>query len=688
VLGTAAATADPVPGPGPATPPRAVVGRHLPALDGVRAVAVASVVAFHLGLGWAGGGFLGVDMFFVLSGFLITSLLLEEHASAGRIALRSFWARRARRLLPALFLMVGAVMVCAFAVDRFHGGDISGPATTAALSRLRGNALAALFYVANRKALTFANAQPLSHTWSLSVEEQFYIVWPLVVTALLRLRGARWRRSGLVLCVAGAAASALDMALRFTPADAMRVYSETDTRAFELLAGAALAMVVAARLQPGPRARRALHGAGVPAAVAFLVVEATARNTAPWMYHGGFVLATVLVVVVIADVRQIERGPLARALSLAPLRWLGSVSYGVYLWHWPVIWYCNTARTGLHGGVLDLARVALTVALASASYYLVEQPVRRMRFDRPRLRLGAVATLAATVGVVVATTTPSLAAPERPWTGGGLYPGPGATRAGATLPATGHAPALPAGVTVSAADPLRVLAEGDAFMAGAQFGITRALESTGVVTVRPGAFAGGVLGTPALLDSLRVSVARYHPEVVVAGWSTVAGAPATAPAALRQVLDTVLVPGDGVAAVVLLTVPRAVPGAGALARGLGAVGRAEEAAAAADPTQVLALPAAGALEGAGHDAPTWSAPAGPGGAAVPRGRWVRVRSTDGVDLCPPGITRYAAPVLGDLTALFGLPPARAGWWNSYDVVVRAFDYPDRTLGTCPDDHPR
>ncbi|HTZ10014.1 MAG TPA: acyltransferase, partial [Acidimicrobiales bacterium] len=278
----------------PAAVPRAVVGRHLPALDGVRAVAVAGVIAYHFGLGWARGGYLGVDVFFVLSGFLITALLLEEWAGTGRIALPAFWGRRARRLLPALFVVVATVMVWAFVLDRANPATMSGPATTAALAKLRGDALATLFYVANWRPVTLENLSPLSHTWSLAVEEQFYIVWPLVVVALLRLRRTRWRRSGLVLCLGGALASALDLALRYTPADVVRLYSETDTRAFELLAGAALAMVAAARPQPGPRARRLLHGAAVPAGLGLLAMGATAGIHAAWMYRGGFVLAAAL----------------------------------------------------------------------------------------------------------------------------------------------------------------------------------------------------------------------------------------------------------------------------------------------------------------------------------------------------------------------------------------------------------
>ncbi|HTZ08102.1 MAG TPA: hypothetical protein VMB72_03460, partial [Acidimicrobiales bacterium] len=209
----------------------------------------------------------------------------------------------------------------------------------------------------------------------------------------------------------------------------------------------------------------------------------------------------------------------------------------------------------------------------------------------------------------------------------------------------------------------------------------------GVVTVRPDASPDRVLGSPDLAARLTQVVEEYHPQVLVAAWSSVVGGPAAAPAALARALDLALAPGDGVDGVVLLAVPRPGPGGTALGAQVAAVDAAEAAAGRADPGRVLALPVAGALE-RGSRAPAWLPPPAPAGSPAPGARaWVRVRSTDGVDLCPPGITRYAAPVLADLTALWDLPPARPGWWNSYDVVARAYDYPDRALGTCPDDHP-
>src|SRR3954469_19950995 len=218
---------------------------HLPALDGVRGVAVAGVLAFHGGVAALRGGFLGVDAFFVLSGYLITALLLGEERATGRIRLTGFWARRARRLLPALLVLLAAVL----AVSRFLLPPDELPA-------LRGDALAALLYVANWRLLhrgggyfaETAAPSPLQHTWSLAIEEQFYLVWPLLLVALLGLvrgRDPRTRRAVVLgTCLAGAAASVATTVLLRGHVDPDRLYYGTDTRAAALLVGAGLAALL------------------------------------------------------------------------------------------------------------------------------------------------------------------------------------------------------------------------------------------------------------------------------------------------------------------------------------------------------------------------------------------------------------------------------------------------------------
>ncbi len=387
-------------------------------------------------------GFLGVDLFFVLSGFLITSLLVEERLSSGRIRLGAFWGRRARRLLPALFLVLVAVSVYAVINGRFSSAASGGAAID--LSGLRGDALATLFYVANWHAIfshqsyftQFSTPSPLQHTWSLAIEEQFYLVWPLVTLGILRWGRRWWRGAGVALCVVGAAASAIAMAALYHPGlDPSRVYYGTDTRAFDLLAGAFVAFVVAGRPQPGTKAQRALHVGGV-AGVAILAVfwvrggTVTGLPTAG-MFRGEFLLCAALAAVVIADVRLVQPGLLAKALSVPPLRFIGRISYGLYLWHWPIFVYCNPARTGLSGASLDVVRVALAFGVTTLSFFLVEQPIRRRHFAGLRAMSVLPATIAVTALVVVIGTTPSFAEPVRPWAGGGLDPGSGPSVPGA-----------------------------------------------------------------------------------------------------------------------------------------------------------------------------------------------------------------------------------------------------------------
>ncbi|MBA2281407.1 MAG: acyltransferase, partial [Acidimicrobiia bacterium] len=350
---------------------------HQPALDGLRGVAVLAVIAFHLWPDLLPGGFLGVDTFFVVSGYLITGLLLAEHRASGGIDLRAFWLRRARRLLPALFVLLSVVAAAAAAW---------WPAQD--LARVRGDALAGLGYVANWHALAGGDGyfdsvrgpSPLGHLWSLAIEEQFYVVWPLVLLAVLRRRsgaGARAARSVAVVAAAGIVASVA--ALVLLRGDLDRAYYGTDTRLHALLVGALLATV----LPIGAAGRRVRPGLATAALVASAASWFLVDETAAWLFTVGLPLHAALTALVIAGAVGGGKAPavLTHAWTVA----VGRVSYGLYLWHWPVIVVLTPGRTGLGGAGLLTLRAAVTVGLTVLSYRFVEQPVRRLRVTGRRL---------------------------------------------------------------------------------------------------------------------------------------------------------------------------------------------------------------------------------------------------------------------------------------------------------------
>ena len=357
-------------------PPARGEGRYIAGLDGLRAVAVLAVVLYHLNVGWASGGLLGVGVFFVLSGYLITDLLLAEREREGAIALGRFWLRRARRLLPALWVMLVVVTLWIVFLDPSQLGGI------------RGALLAALLYFSNwwyafqhvSYFASFGAPSPLGHLWSLAVEEQFYLVWPLLLILALRFVHRRWLLVGLV--IAGALASAWAMAALFQPgSDPTRVYEGTDTRAFQLLIGASLAIVWPSRRLTGPlpalrrRGLDALGGLGL-AVIVVMVMDTNEYQTL--LYRGGMVILSLATVAVIAALAH-PAALLGRILGAPPLRWIGVRSYGIYLWHYPII-VLTTPVDSTPGPVLALLQLGATVAVAGLSWHFVEEPIRRRGF--------------------------------------------------------------------------------------------------------------------------------------------------------------------------------------------------------------------------------------------------------------------------------------------------------------------
>lgn len=346
---------------------------YRPALDGLRALSVLAVILYHADVSWMPGGFLGVEVFFVVSGFLITTLLLEERGRIGGIDLRHFWIRRARRLLPALYLLLAVVSLAGILVYR----DASG--------RLGGDVLAALAYVSNwwqifldESYFAQAGRPPLlMHLWSLAIEEQFYVLFPpLFALGMVKLGHVRTRNVLLALAVA----SALWMAYLYEPfTDTSRIYYGTDTRAAGLLMGVVLAMVWTPWRSRVPAARRAgptLDLIGVAALVVILWYFVRVNAFDSFIYLGGFFLLDLVCIVLIAVLVH-PAARLSSVMAWAPLVWIGVRSYSLYLWHWPIF---VVTRPGidvpLEGTPLFVFRMLLTFGAAELSFRYIETPLR------------------------------------------------------------------------------------------------------------------------------------------------------------------------------------------------------------------------------------------------------------------------------------------------------------------------
>jgi peptidoglycan/LPS O-acetylase OafA/YrhL len=423
--------------------------RRVPALDGLRAVAVTAVLVYHADPDWLPGGFLGVDLFFVLSGFLITTLLLTElrRSTTASPRLGSFYLRRARRLLPALAAVIGVTLV---AMCVWWRSDLVND---------RGDVPAVLGFAGNwwyvvRHQDYFASVgrpSPFQHLWSLGVEEQFYLVWPVVLWLLWRF--VRHKRLAVIggLALLGAAASALWMTHLAVAGDvpyrasASRLYYGTDTHSMGLLLGAAGAAgrlkILSLRLRPGPRVPWIVRADAIALVATGAVIVLTWRlqEFSPALYRYGFVVFSATALVAVLATAH-SHGLAAKVLGCPPVRWLGERSYGVYLWHWPVFVFTRPHLDLPTSSLGALAiRLPATLLLAEASYRWVESPIRRR---------GLVATLRMSFGgiperaiAIAALGVPCLAAAVV------TLPTPGA----ATLTAVAAQPSNPLGPTAAAA---------------------------------------------------------------------------------------------------------------------------------------------------------------------------------------------------------------------------------------------
>ena len=352
--------------------------RYVPALDGMRALAVLAVIAYHMGMKWALGGLLGVTMFFVLSGYLITGLLIKEYDETGTISLSNFWLRRVRRIIPAV---VFAVLGIAFLCTIFNH---------ALLTKMRPDVIPTLLFFNNWWQIihevsyfqALGDPSPITHFWSLAIEEQFYLVWPVVLLICMKfgVRKSTMVKGAGVL----AALSVIEMIILFDPAqDPSRVYYGTDTRAFSLLIGSILAFLWPVHSfseesadSLAPRERLIFNLAGVAAIIGLLLMIAFTNGFEPFIYRGGLLLCSLLTAVAIAVLVH-PASWISMVFGLKPIVWIGKISYSMYLWHFPIILLMTSANMVGEAPIwLRLVQLIVIFAVSAFSYYVVENPIR------------------------------------------------------------------------------------------------------------------------------------------------------------------------------------------------------------------------------------------------------------------------------------------------------------------------
>jgi peptidoglycan/LPS O-acetylase OafA/YrhL len=440
-----------------------------PALDGLRGVTLLVIFLFHLDYDWVRGGFLAVSTFYTLSGFLITGLLVTEIERNGRIDLAAFWGRRFRRLMPAA--LSGLVLIALFGIFA---------ADAVQLSRLRGDGISALFYSANwwfiytgaDYADLMGSPSPSQHFWSLAIEEQYYFVYPLLTSFLFGLVGRSRRGFAIVLAVLTAISSAWMAYLAGTDVPSTRMYYGTDTRCAELLAGGVLGLALAGRPLPSGRgAQRTIAALGVVGFAINLYFWGTAAVDSDALYRGGIALYTLGSLAVITAT-LLPGGPIRLLLQAEWLQYIGRISYGAYVYHWPIILWMSAERLGFDGLPLAALRFGVAFVLAAVSYRFLEEPIRRRRRILEWRAWVVPWAASATVALSFVMMT------------GGF------TQGTSLLPDSGGAGEWARGSSGTAGDPIRVLVVGDSVASNLFDGLKVWAEQTGRAVVSNGTSKG------------------------------------------------------------------------------------------------------------------------------------------------------------------------------------------------------
>lgn len=658
----------------------AVPRPRISALEGLRGLAVVAVMLFHDDR--LAGGFLGVDLFFVLSGFLITGLLIDEKRRNGAVALARFWSRRARRLLPALLVMVAAVVPLMYWLG-----------SPGQLKSARDGAFPAIVYLSNWQQIgqgtdywaLFSDPSPMTHLWSLAVEGQFYIVWPVVFVVVARLR--RWRLWLGVITLVGITLSAAALMVLFDPINVNRAYIGSDTRVSAILLGALAAIVGLPAVVERAAQRRPRLMASSTEVLHVVLVAALAWSwysidgQGSGLYRGGMLAHSAAAAILISTVGLQRTTLVQRALSWRLLTAIGAISYSLYLWHWPVYLVLTKERVGTDGLALSLLRWSVSLAAAMASYWLVETPIRHRRWlTTPRSSFVCIVGSVAVLGLIVVAVPRPETAPLSFDAGSITIPTAITSPTSSVQVSTASTNDTTAtGVTVSAQTTVpvttptlarrtvsTVLWEGDSVAYDAAPGVVAALiaagleaqpfaaPGTGLVDPSPGVSALKFFGDPILAQ---------RPDLVIfqlSGWDERRSMDEQR-AAFTAYTDLVL---DSGASLIFVTPPPVDPSK--LISGVAFMQSLAEALAAEDPARVAVWDSAALWGPFAYDI---------NGDGVPE------RKPDGVHICPQGSALLGAWLTQQLALSFdGVTPALPSEWAGGDWVnEQRFDNP---LGAC------